>query len=257
MFMLKKFITSILLPPGCIVMMLLLSGAWLWRRKLRWYASFNVFMALLLWMLSTDPVSRALLEGLESGLTMPSRIHGDVIILLGGGINEGTQDLTGSGSPSDDMMARIVTAVRLHRSLHVPIIVSGGSAYAGRSPEAPVIRRILVDLGVKEGEVILESQSRDTVENALNCGRIIRRRSFRLPLLVTSAYHMRRSIQAFNKAGVPVTPLPAQFVTGKPLPFLWIDCLPGAGALLQSATALKEYLGLLFYRVTIRGSLHN
>jgi uncharacterized SAM-binding protein YcdF (DUF218 family) len=62
-----------------------------------------------------------------------------------------------------------------------------------------VIRRFLVDLGVAEGQVILESQSRDTQENAFNCSGIVRQRGFRFPLLVTSAYHMRRSIRAFQK----------------------------------------------------------
>ncbi|MBI5590994.1 MAG: YdcF family protein [Deltaproteobacteria bacterium] len=249
MFILKKLITPFIIPPGSFVIIFLFSGVWLWRRNLRRCASINIVMALLLWMVSISPVSKALIGGLESGLTIPSHFQGDVVILLGGGIHEGVPDLSGSGAPGEDMLARLVTAARLYHRLHIPIIVSGGSVYADRASEAPVVRRFLVDLGVDEGQVILESQSRDTQENALNCSEIVRQRGFRFPLLVTSAYHMRRSIQAFKKVGVPVTPLPAQFMTGKALPFLWADYLPRADAFLHSATAMKEYFGLLFYWV--------
>lgn len=249
MFILKKLITPFIIPPGSIVIILLFSGVWLWRRNHRRCASINIVMALLLWTVSLSPVSGALMGGLESGMTIPSHFQGDVVILLGSGIHEGVPDLTGSDAPGEDMMARMVTAVRLYRRLHIPIIVSGGNGYAGRSAEAPVVRRFLIDLGVEEGQVILESQSRDTQENALNCREIVRQRGFRSPLLVTSAYHMRRSIRAFEKAGVEVTPVPAQFVTGRALPFLWADYLPRADALLQSAVAMREYFGLLFYRL--------
>jgi uncharacterized SAM-binding protein YcdF (DUF218 family) len=152
------------------------------------------------------------------------------------------------------MLARLVTAVRIQRQLNIPIIVSGGSVYAGDAPEAPVVGRFLVDLGVRENQLLLESRSRDTQENASYCREIMRQRGFRRPLLVTSAYHMRRSIQAFQKAGVPVTPLPAQFMTDGAKASLWSslshleeDFSPGAGSLLNSATALREYFGLLFY----------
>lgn len=246
MFIIKKCITPFLLPPGSIIVILLLTGVWLWRRNLRRYAAINLFVALLLWAVSIGPISDALMGRLEAGLTIPRHAQGDVVILLGGGIHEGVPDLTGSGTPGEDMLARLVTAVRLHRQLHIPIIISGGSGYAGRSPEAPVIRRFLVDLGVKDSQVLLESQSRDTRENAVYCREIVRQHGFRHPLLVTSAYHMRRSLQEFKNAGVAVTPLPAQFMTGAALPFLWADYLPSASALSQSATAIKEYLGLLF-----------
>ena len=249
MFILKKLITPFIIPPGIFVIILLFSGFRLWRRKLWSCAALNIALALLLWMVSMHPVANALTGGLESGLKLPAHARGDVIILLGGGINEGVPDLSGSGVPSEDMMPRLVTAVRLYRRLHIPIIVSGGSGYAGRAPEAPVVRRFLTDLGVEEKLVILESQSRDTRENALYSGEIVRQRGFLSPLLVTSAYHMRRSILAFRKAGVPVTPVPAQFMTGNDLPFLWFDYLPSADALLRSSAAIREYFGLLFYRV--------
>jgi len=250
MFTLKKLIASLLIPPGALVLILLLTGVWLWRRKQRGFGSINLVLALLFLALSLNPIANALTSRLEAGLTIPSHAQGDGIILLGGGIYEGVADLSGRGAPSEDMLARTVTAVRLQRQLKIPIIVSGGSGYAGRSPEAPVIRRFLLDLGVEEHQVLVEALSRDTKENALYCREILSRHGFRHPLLVTSAYHMRRSIKMFQKVGVPVTPFPAQFVTGGDLPLIWTDFLPSAHALQQTEKALKEYLGLLFYSLT-------
>jgi uncharacterized SAM-binding protein YcdF (DUF218 family) len=248
MFILKKLITPFIIPPGCFIIVLLLSGIWLRNRKQRG-ASINIVLALLLWAASVAPVSDALIGRLEAGLTIPQHAQGDVIILLGGGINDGVADLTGRGTPSDDMMTRMVTAVRLYHRFHIPIIVSGGSGYAGRAPEAPVIRRFLVDLGVKESHILLEPRSRDTRENARFCREIVRQHGFQHPLLVTSAYHMRRSVREFQKAGLAVAPIPSQFETGSGKQYIWADFLPDARDLLNSAKALREYFGLLFSAV--------
>jgi uncharacterized SAM-binding protein YcdF (DUF218 family) len=250
MFILKKLITIVILPPGSFIFIQLLAGIWMWRRNQRRFALITIAMALMLWALSTATISCALIRTLEAGLTIPKHVQGDVIILLGGGVSDGVQDLTGSGTPSEDMMARLVTAVRLQRQLDIPILFSGGNPDDSKTPESLVVGRFLADLGVKKSQVLLESRSRDTQENALYCREILRQHGFSRPLLVTSAYHMRRSIQAFQKAGVPVTPLPAQFMTGAAVTFHWGDFLPYAGSLLNSAAALHEYFGLLFYRLT-------
>lgn len=237
------------MPPGCFIIILLLSGIWLWRRKQWGFATINLVLALLLWTISINPVSNALTSSLEAGLSIPSHPQGDVIILLGGGIHEGVADISGKGTPGEDMLARTVTAVRLQRRLKIPVIVSGGSGYAGRAPEAPVIRRFLLDLGVPEQQILLESKSRDTKENAVYCLEIIKKQGFEKPLLVTSAYHMRRSIKMFKKVGLTATPVPAQFLTGGGTPIIWADYLPNASAFQQSEKALKEYLGLVFYSI--------
>ena len=249
LFILKKLITPFVIPPGCCVLLLFLLAA-----KLRCERRWRMFrlagtLALIFWLLSVWPVARGLTQGLEKGLSLPPEPHGDVIVLLGGGLYADVPDLTGRGTPSDDMMTRLVMAVRLYRRLHLPVIVSGGSVYGKTTPEAVVDGRFLADLGIPQDQIIQETRSRDTRENALYCRKIIRQRGFRSPLLITSAYHMPRSIRAFQLAGVEVTPVPARFVTGSAMPVSWSDWLPSASALWQSSAALHEYFGLLFYRL--------
>jgi uncharacterized SAM-binding protein YcdF (DUF218 family) len=253
MFFLKKCISAALLPPGMFILILLVSAWWL-RRLRRTLAACNCLLfALLIWALSTSLVSDALISRLENGLVIPDRPKGDVIVLLGGGIYDRVPDLTGSGAPTEEMLARMVTAFRLQRQLGVPILVSGGMVYAGRSAEAPVVRRFLLDLGVPDRQILVEDKSRDTVENARFSRMILQQHRFRQPLLVTSAFHMRRSVKAFSREGVLVVPIPANFMTASERTRVWADLLPTSGAMHSTATALREFLGLLYYHLGGQG----
>ena len=251
MFALKKFVTPFLIPPGIIIVVLFLIGIWLCLRKTLRGGSAAMMLAVTLWLLATGPVSELLLSPLERGFHIPRSPQGDVIIVLGGGIHDRVPDLTGSGTPSGDSLARLVTAARASRRLHLPVLVSGGEVFAGRTPEAEIDKRFLTDLGVAANMVIAEVKSRDTLENAQRCQEILKRHGFRNPLLVTSAYHMHRSVIAFEKAGVKVTPLPAQFMVFPERTYIWADLLPDAGDLRASATAIREYIGILSYKLNL------
>lgn len=250
-FALKKFIVPFLIPPGIIVVLLFLTGVRLCLRRTLRGGLACMSLAILLWLLATAPVAELLMRPLERGFSIPRPLRGDVIVLLGGGIHDRVPDLTGSGAPSGDALARLVTAARAYQTLHLPMIVSGGKAAAGRMTEAEIDRRFLTDLGVPAKMVIMEDKSSDTMENAQKCGEILRRHGFTHPLLVTSAYHMRRAVADFEKAGVKVTPLPAQFFVFPERTYVWDDILPDAGALKASATALKEYLGILYNQLNL------
>lgn len=250
LFALKKWITAFILPPGIVLLVLLFFSWRLWRRRLRGFAAALLLLAILLALISLPAVSDVLHNQLERDLVIPGKPRGDVIVLLGGGVHDRAPDLTGTGAPGEEMMVRIVTAVRLQKQLAVPIVVSGGVVYADRAAEAPIVRRFLLDLGVPDKKILVEEKSRDTIENARFTRDILQRHSFSRPILVTSAFHMRRSIEAFKRHGITVIPVPAGFKGNRGAPLIWADFLPDAGALHGTALALKEYLGLLFYRLS-------
>lgn len=206
---------------------------------------FCIVAGLFMWGFSTAPVADRLIGPLEAAYDIPRSLKGDVVVLLGGGIRDGAPDLTGEGTPGEEMMTRIVTALRTQRRLNVPVIVSGGTVVPGRAPEAQIVRRFLLDLGVPPEKVLVEDKSRDTVENARLSRALCARHGFKNPLLVTSAFHMRRARLAFVREGLAVTPLPANFRTWDKKKYVWLDYLPDAGALGDSATAIRERLGLL------------
>lgn len=238
----------LLLPPGIFVaVLLLLSLRWATRKQ--WEPGLlSLFLAAALYALSIAPVADRLIAGLEGRYAIPARPEGDSIVLLGGGVSGQVADLTGAGFPLEGMLPRLVTAVRLQRQLGVPVVVSGGKVFDSLDAEAPIVARILSDLGVPREKILEEGKSRNTVENALRTMEILESKGLRRSLLVTSAYHMPRAVTAFEKAGVPVTPVPAGFRTWKGKRYLWFSWFPSASALLTSTNALREYLGLLYCR---------
>lgn len=246
----KKIIAAFLLPPGCLVLLLVGCALFQLKRRRAGIALCFIIPALLMWTLSSAHVSELLFQALEQGLSIPAHPKGDVIVLLGGGLHDRVPDLSGSGAPSENMIPRIVTAVRLQRRMGVPVLISGGSVYGNRSSEAPVVRRFMIDLGVPSDKILIEDKSRDTMENARFSKGILLREGFKKPLLVTSAYHMRRSIEAFRKSGIEVIPVPSSFHTAPGRTSVWADWLPDSGALESTSTALREYLGLIFYSLS-------
>ena len=198
------------------------------------------------WALSISPVSDAMIKGLESEYRIPKNVKGDVIILLGHGVFDEAPDLTGLGAPSGIYLTRIVTAVRLQKKLHIPIIVSGAEVPEDKVVKDHIVKRFLIDLGIPADKIIIEDKSRDTFENAEFTQKICQRLGFTNPILVTSAYHMKRAVMSFEKVGLKVLPFPAGFKTWQGKQYSWNSYLPGN--FLTASIAIKEYLGLIFYK---------
>lgn len=249
MFFLKKLVTPFILPPGLFILALILSGALFifWHR--RKIGIFNLAIGLLFWLFCTAPFSNYLMRGLESEFYIPKSVKGDVLLLLGGGIIDNVPDFSGYGIPTDAMVGRIVTAVRLQKNLNVPIIVSGGKSYRNSSSEAFIAKRFLVDIGVEEGQIVMEEKSRDTYENAKYIREICRREDYKNPVLITSASHMKRSLLAFKKIGINVRPYPANFKTKSINEYGWHSYLPRSSSLDNTSAAFHEYLGIFFYKL--------
>jgi len=249
MFLLKKLITPFILPPVIFILALISSGVFIIFLKHRKIGIFNLALGLLLWIFCSSPFSNYLIGSLEAEFDVSPDVTGDCIILLGGGIIDRAPDFSGFGAPTDSMLARIVTAVRVQKKLDVPIIVSGGKMYGNLSSEAQIAKRFLVDLGVAEGQIILEENARDTYENAKYAQEICLEKNYQKPILITSALHMSRALYSFKKAGLGVIAYPAGFRSKNMQDVSWFSYLPRSGSLEDTSDALHEYLGILFYRL--------
>lgn len=134
-------------------------------------------------------------------------------------------------------LERVVEAVRLYRTRPgVKVILSGG-AYRNTTSLAAVMARATEELGVPAADIVREDLSDDTQDEA----RLIRRMVGEDPfVLVTSAFHMRRSMRLFEKQGMKPTPAPAGFWNGA-----W-SLLPQTGQLALAEAAEHEYIGMLW-----------
>ena len=235
--------------------LLLSAGILGWKRSRasRWFCAAALFPLL---VFSSMVGSRALLHSLENqypDTAIEALPQAQAIVVLGGAVHMPTSQHRNSGliNPSD----RILHTLRLYRAERAPLVLCSGGGGGGGTPEALVMSRLLQEWGVPSQAILLEDQSQTTRENALFSYSVLSARSIRHILLVTSAMHMPRAAAVSRKAGFEVTPAPADFRTGWGQGggggFIdWLSgWLPEAGALMRSDWALREWIGLLVYRL--------
>jgi uncharacterized SAM-binding protein YcdF (DUF218 family) len=174
------------------------------------------------------------------------------IIILGGAINDAASEARGQ-SVFDEGERVVEAALLAKRFPFARIIFSGGagSLTARVSTEALEARKLLVDLGVDPARVTLEDKSRNTDENARFTARLVHPEPSQRWLLVTSAYHMTRSMGVFEKAGFNVIPYPVAYRTpGSQNDLIW-DFDPARNFRIFEI-ASKEWIGLAAYWATGR-----
>lgn len=246
----KKTLSVLVTIPGIFVVLLIVTGIYGIRKKY-FLLSVNIIIGLLLYCASISYFANPLMGLIEQDSIYKGRPSVDVIVLLGGGTSEGVSDLSGISAPVPDMVVRIVDAVRLYNQYRLPVIVTGGSA-SETVKEAMVARRLLIDLGVNAIDIIIEDASRDTAENARYVKELFEKMHFKRGLLVTSGYHMKRAEFIFRKTGIDVYPHSCGLLSEKKEYCTIYDFFPGVSELKKSGIALKEAVGLLFYKAKYR-----
>jgi len=206
---------------------------------------------------SQTNAGRLLLQPLENRFARPQAMPApqDVagIIVLGGGF-DGFVTVARGGFELGDSGDRFVEAVRLAGLYpQAPVVVSGGEAalIGAAEGDATIAPRFFAALGVEPDRLILEDRSMNTYQNAVFTKAVLPPDAQGRWLLVTSAYHMPRSVSAFRKQGVPVTPWPADYRTAGNETFSVGRNNPAA-AMGEFSDALREWLGLVVYRLTGR-----
>ena len=127
------------------------------------------------------------------------------------------------------------------------IVYSGGNgSLFGGTPEAPAAAALLETFGVPKARLIVEDRSRNTFENAVYSKALVVPKPGERWLLVTSGYHMPRSIGAFRKAGFDVEAYPVDYRTGGPRDLL-VPFDDVSGGLRRTDTAAREWIGLVAY----------
>lgn len=213
-----------------------------WDDRLRTLAMILVTLNLIFYFLCTNLVAERMMGHLESRFDPPQDPEGDVIVMLGGGAMSDAPDVDGIGSLCASPANRLLTTVRLHKMLGVPIILSGGQVYSDTGAEARIAGRVLESLGVSPDKIITETESINTTQNAEFTEEILRKHGFERPILVTSAFHMRRAVLAFEQQGVEVIPYPADYLVPRNPIFHYTKLRPTSEALLFNVTVLQESL---------------
>lgn len=202
------------------------------------------------WLLASPWFSSLLHAGLDSGYRPLQADPGgvDAVVILGGGGASYRSQFDQIQVLSDSSAERVLEGARLFDLLRPTwIIVSGGAAEPGDPPESRAIRDALIELDVPETLILEEGRSGDTYEQALELGPLMRELGIDRFVLVTSPFHMRRSLAVFQAAGWDPIPSPGELILPDTAHSLADALLPDNDALQESERACREYLALGYY----------
>ena len=154
----------------------------------------------------------------------------------------------------NDGSERLTYGVELSRRFPAAkLVFTGGSAsLVGQDrSEAEAARALWASIGAPVETFTFEDRSRNTVENAVNTAAMVKPKPGQRWLLVTSGYHMPRSVGIFRKAGFEAIPAPVDFRTSyKRLGV----AREAAGGLALLDLGVREWIGLIAYYWTGKSS---
>jgi uncharacterized SAM-binding protein YcdF (DUF218 family) len=253
-FFLSKTLGILLQPANFLIGLGVLGAVLLPTRRALFGRALLVASVLLLALCGFSPLGKWLILPLEQRFPPWDASHGapDGIVVLGGGIDpdlsaaRGTVVFTHSAD-------RIVAAAELARRYpNARIVYSGGNAnlVGDRSAkEADFALSALEKLGIARERLTAERDSRNTAENAAHAKAVAAPKPGERWLLVTSAYHMPRSMGLFRKVGFLVEAYPVDWRLRGTNGLLTFSSLALEG-LLRVDVAMREWIGLTAYYLT-------
>jgi uncharacterized SAM-binding protein YcdF (DUF218 family) len=260
MFFAKKLISG-LMAPTTVVLLLLAGGVallWFTRRQREGKILVSASLAALVFMTSNLLIDafnrplehypplypRAALDMALAAAPKPPRI----ILVLGGG-DVADPRVPPNDQLSDSGLSRLIEGIRLQRELPGShLVLSGG--YGHGIKHADRLGAVATMLGVKPEEMELDRTAWDTEQEAANIARRIGRDPF---LLVTSAFHMPRSMGLFRKAGTSPIAAPTHHISIESPGVELLELFPDPQAIDNFQAGLHEYIGMLWSK--LRGRL--
>jgi uncharacterized SAM-binding protein YcdF (DUF218 family) len=249
MFVLSKLLSAITQPLFWLSLWWLLALVLL--PRFRRLATSMLWGGMLVFsLLGFSAVPDALLRSLESQYKVPTLTQINPyagVIVLGGATGSPSVYKAHGQVPLGDAAERMTLPIGLMRKFpNFELIFSGGE---GRlvptgTTEAELAKIFYEEQGVDMKRVTLESKARNTRENASQVAALLGERCKKPWLLVTSAWHMPRSMAEFEAVGCNVTAYPVDFRTGEETS--WTE-YSMAGSLMAWQTALHELLGMAVY----------
>jgi uncharacterized SAM-binding protein YcdF (DUF218 family) len=244
----KTLVVGLVLPPGG-PLLLAMAGLLLMRRRQRVGATLIATGVLGLFVLAMPVVASALVDAFSSTqpLDLAAARQADAIIIPGGGLRRNAAEY-GGDTLGRLSLERVRYGARLARELRLPVLVTGGRQRESTRTEAELMRDALQDEFAVPVKWV-ESQSRNTAENATLAARILLPSGVRKIVLVVHAFDVPRAAREYEAAGFEVVPAPTLLPGGNPVGPR--SFLPNADALATSRFVAYEWLGLLARRLGV------
>lgn len=259
MFLFKKIVAPLFSPVPLIIGIFLIGLVLIWFTRRQRTGKVIITLGVIMFaLIGYGAFSDMMLGDLErqypplmtgrSARVLPSSASIDSvkwIVLLGGG-HTADPRVPVTSQISNASLSRLVECIRIHRMIPESKIILSGGAVFDSTPEAETFAKVAAILNVDPGDLVLDELSRDTEEQARNIRAIVGQDRF---VLVTSAYHMPRSMAIFQKAGLNPIPGPADHLVKERKERSPDDFYPSSMGILKAEHALHEYLGLLWLKI--------
>lgn len=237
-------VVLVYLALGCAV-----ARAWFARPQQRSGLRGIVFFYLLFPFLALPATEHFVLGSLERQYPpgVDSIADMDAIVVLSGDVLQ-PDGVRKEAEPGPSTMYRCLHAADLYRQKARPMILTGATSDPDAEEVgcAPVMRELLIKLGVRPADLIVENNSFSTFENAVACRRILEERSLHKVMLVTDASHLPRAVACFKSQGIEVTPSGCQYRTSN-LSAQVLFAPPSLDAAKMVQRACHEWHGILWY----------
>ena len=252
-FILSKTLGYLLLPTNLLIGIGVVGAILMVTRFATLGRRLVIASVLLLVVCGLSPLGTLLLYPLEQRFPPWDAARGapDGIIVLGASIEADLSAAHGTPVVRSSPDRVIAAAALAHRYPNARIVFSGGSAnlISNDAREADFAGAIFESLGIDKSRLIMERRSRNTLENAEFTKALLAPKAGERWLLVTSAFHMPRSVGLFRKAGFAIEPYPVDWRVGGRGDLFALNniALDGLG---RTDTAMREWMGLIAYRAT-------
>jgi uncharacterized SAM-binding protein YcdF (DUF218 family) len=256
LFFLSKLMAVLLSPLGMVSIFIALAIAVTSKRpSIARYC--GVIALAIIFLASNRWVNFALVRSLEGHYDSSAPVpRADAIVVLGGTIEAAFPPRPNIHIIRGD---RLLYAAMLYRAHKAPfVIVSGGTPpwRRGDPAECKGMSMLMQLLGVPPSAILQEATSANTYQEATSTRKLMEAYHLHKILLVTSAIHMPRAFRTFRRQGIDTIASPTDFfVTGHDVQASYdtlqeviLSLIPNADILLSTTSALKEYIGLVYYR---------
>jgi uncharacterized SAM-binding protein YcdF (DUF218 family) len=252
-FILSKTIGTMLTPIDLLIGIGVLGAVLVLTRWAVFGRRLMAATVLLLALCGFSPIGELLILPLEERFPVWDASHGapDGIVVLGGAIEPDLSAALGRPALGHAADRIVATAELARRYPNARIVFSGGNAdlIGDKSPkEADYALTILEDLGVAKARLTTERLSRNTLENAEFAKAVVNPKRGERWLLVTSAYHMPRSMGLFRGAGFKVEAYPVDRRASRSQAFSFSAI--AMNGLERTDVAMREWIGLTAYWLT-------
>jgi uncharacterized SAM-binding protein YcdF (DUF218 family) len=249
-FVISKTLGIMLLPTNFMIGLGLIGMMLLATRFRRLGRRLMVVSLVLLAICAWSPLGKLVLYPLESRFPAWDASKGapDGIIVLGGPLDADLSVAHGTAVISAAGDRVVAGAVLAHRYPNARLLYTGGSAnlLSNDAKEADYAAELFEDLGIARSRLLMERNSRNTLENAEFSKTMANPKPGERWVMVTSAFHMPRAVGLFRKAGFAVEAYPVDWKLGKGSGVFTFSNIAGDG-LARIDPAVREWMGLIAY----------